>query len=185
MTLIAALLLMSGTTFDIDPAYRPVKDQLAPARAGKVQCHEPDTLARTCRILTWFSEGANGRVQIRQLTAVSDSPALAAELRFGLTRDGPAFCAVVDETYMKGFRLVSSRAPHAVFNDKRYYILYREAMIDALWGRKTCAYAFEKPGEAMQMEVGTVDGEFAGELMSSYIWIDPGAGWRLKARPPV
>ncbi len=185
MSLIAALLLMSGTTFDIDPSYKPVADQLAPARAGKVQCHEPDMAARTCRIMAWFSEGANGRVQIRQLTALADSPSLAAELRFGLTREGPAFCGVVDESYMAGFRIVSGRAPYAPADNKRYAILYREAMIDALWNRKTCSYAFARPGDPMQLEVGTVDGEFAGELMASYIWIDPGAGWRLKARPQV
>lgn len=184
MPLIAALLL-SGTSFAIDPSYKPVSDQLAPARAGKVQCHEPDPAARTCRILTWLSEGANGRVQLRQLTALADSPSLAAELRFTLTREGTAFCGVIDDSYMAGFRIVSGRAPYAPADNKRYAIRYREAMIEALWNRKTCAYAFARPGDPMQLEVGTVDGEFAGELMASYIWIDPGAGWRLKARPPV
>ncbi|MBN8846448.1 MAG: hypothetical protein J0H88_24710 [Sphingomonadales bacterium] len=183
MSLIAALLLM--TTFDIDPAYKPVKDPLAPARAGKVQCHEPDEIARTCRIMTWFGEGADGRVQVRQLTALSDSPSIAAELKVGITREGPAFCGTVDDSYMAGFRIVSGRAPHAPLNDKRYSILYRESMIEALWGRKTCSYAFARADDAPLLEVGTVDGEFAGELMSSYIWIDPGAGWRLKARPQV
>jgi hypothetical protein len=183
MPLIAALMLM--TTFDIDPAYKPVKDPLAPARAGKVQCHEPDPAAKTCRIMTWFSEGANGRVQLRQLTALSDTPSLAAELRFGLTREGPAFCGVVDASYMAGFRIVSGRAPYPVADNKRYAILYREAMIEALWNRKTCSYAFAWPGDDMQLEVGTVDGEFAGELMASYLWIDASAGWRLKARPQL
>lgn len=185
MTFIAALLLMSGTAFDLDPAWKPVADPLAPARAGKFQCHEPDTAARTCRIMTWFGERADGRVQVWQLTALSDSPALAAELKMALTREGAGFCGVVDDAYMAGFRIVSSRAPHAVFNDKRYSILYRQAMIDALWNRKACAYAFARADDARLMEVGTVDGEFAGELMSSYIWIDAGAGYRLKARAPV
>lgn len=181
MSLAAALLLM--TSFAIDPAYKPVKDPLAPARAGKIQCHEPDLAAKTCRIMTWFSEGEGGGVQARQLTALSDSPALAAELRIGLTREGSAFCGVVNETYMAGFRIVSSRAPYPAADNRRYAILYREAMIGALWNRKACSYLFARPDEDMQLEVGTVDGEFAGELMSSYVWIDANAGWRLKARP--
>lgn len=185
MSLIAALLLMSGTTFAIDPAYKPVKDQLAPARAGNIQCHEPDTEARTCRIMTWFSEGEGGRVQARQLTALADSPSLAAELRVGLTREGAALCGVVDESYMAGFRIVSGREPYAAADNKRYAILYRDAMVATLWNRKACSYAFTRPDDAMQLEVGTVDGEFAGELMASYIWIDPGAGYRLKARPQL
>ncbi|UKK83454.1 hypothetical protein L7H23_12885 [Sphingopyxis sp. BSN-002] len=183
MPLIAAMLLM--TTFDIDPSYKPVKDPLAPARAGKIQCHEPDTEGHTCRIMTWFSEGADGRVQARQITALADKPSLAAELNIALTREGAGFCGVVNESYMAGFRIVSGSAPYAPADNKRYAILYREGLLATLWNRKTCSYAFARPGDDMQLEVGTVDGEFAGELMASYIWIDPGAGWRLKARPQV
>jgi hypothetical protein len=47
MSLLALLLLVPGTGFDIDPAYKPVRDQLADARAGEIQCHDPDTAART------------------------------------------------------------------------------------------------------------------------------------------
>jgi hypothetical protein len=35
----------------------------------------------------------------------------------------------------------------------------------------------------VEQGVGTVDGQLAGELMSLYSWIDPKAGWRLKAPP--
>lgn len=52
MSLTALWLLLSGTAFDLDPAWKPVADPLAPARAGKIQCHEPDPAARTCRIMT-------------------------------------------------------------------------------------------------------------------------------------
>lgn len=185
MSIAFALMLLSGTGFDIDPAYQPVRDQLAPARAGQIQCHEPDTIARTCRIMTWLSASADSWVRVRQLTALSDSPALAAELRMAATREGDALCGVVNEAYMAGFRIVSSRAPHAPIDDKRYAILYRDALVAALWNRKTCAFAYARPGDAMQLEVGTVDGAFAGEMMSQYIWIAPDAGYRLKARPPV
>jgi hypothetical protein len=185
MSLLAALLLISGTTVDIDPAYKPVRDPLAAAKTGQIQCHDPDPDARTCRIMTWLREGTGGRVQVRQLTALSDSPSLAAELRMAATREGGGLCGVVDEAYMAGFRIVSGRAPYAPANDKRYAILYRDALVATLWNRKTCAFAYARPDEAMQLEVGTVDGEFAGEMMSQYIWINPGAGYRLKARQPV
>jgi hypothetical protein len=185
MSLFAALLLLSGTTFDIDPAYKPVRDPLADARAGKIQCHDPDPAARTCRIMTWLSEGADGRVQVRQLTALSDSPALAAELRMAATREGEGLCGVVNDAYMAGFRIVGGRAPYAPVNDKRYAILYRDALVATLWNRKTCAYAYARPGDPLQLEVGTVDGEFAGEMMSNYIWIGANAGYRLKARAPA
>jgi hypothetical protein len=182
MSILAMLLLVPGASFDIDPAYKPVLDQFAEARAGKIQCHDPDTAERTCRIMTWLSEGSGGRVQVRQLTALSDSPSLAAELRMAATREGAALCGVVNDAYMAGFRIVSGRAPHAPADAKRYAILYRDALIATLWNRKTCAYAYARPGDAVQLEVGTVDGEFAGEMMSNYIWVSANAGYRLKAR---
>lgn len=185
MSLTVALLLLSGASFDIDPAYKPVRDQLAEARGGKVQCHDPDTAARTCRIMTWLSEGAGGRVQVRQLTALSDSPSLAAELRMTATREGEALCGVVNDAYMAGFRIVSGRAPYAPADAGRYAILYRNELVATLWNRKTCAYAYARPDDPLQLEVGTVDGEFAGEMMSNYIWIGANAGYRLKARPRV
>ena len=185
MSLMAALLLVSGTSFDIDPAYKPVKDQLADARAGKIQCHDPDTAERTCRIMTWLSEGTGGRVQVRQLTALSDSPSLAAELRMAATREGAGLCGVVNDAYMAGFRIVSGRAPYAPADAQRYAILYRDALVATLWNRKTCAYAYARPDDPLHLEVGTVDGEFAGEMMSNYIWIGANAGYRLKARPRV
>lgn len=185
MSMLAALLLLSGPNFDLDPAYKPVGDPLAEARAGRIQCHDPDIAARTCRIMTWFSEGAGNKVQVRQLTALSDSPALAAELRMAATREGAGLCGVVGDAYMAGFRIVSSRAPHAPIADKRYSILYRDALVSTLWNRKTCSYGYAKPDDPLQLEVGTVDGQFAGEMMSNYIWIGAGAGYRLKARPQV
>lgn len=185
MPLLAALLLVSGATFDIDPAYKPVKDQLAEARAGKFQCHDPDTAARTCRIMTWLSEGAGGKVHVRQLTALSDSPSLAAELRMTATRKADALCGVVNDAYMAGFRIVSGRAPYPAADAGRYAILYRNELVATLWNRKTCAYSYAKPDDPLYLEVGTVDGEFAGEMMSNYIWIGANAGYRLKARPQI
>ncbi|MHA4835102.1 hypothetical protein [Sphingopyxis sp. MSC1_008] len=185
MSLLAMLLLVSGTGFDIDPAYKPVRDQLAEARAGKVQCHDPDPAARTCRIMTWLSEGAGGRVQVRQLTALSDGPSIAAELRMTATREGDALCGVVNDAYMAGFRIVSGRTPYLAAGNGRYAILYRNELVATLWNRKTCAYAYARPDDPLHLEVGTVDGEFAGEMMSNYIWIGANAGYRLKARPRV
>ncbi|WP_156377601.1 hypothetical protein [Sphingopyxis sp. Root1497] len=176
-----ALMLLAGADFGLDPAWKPVADPLAPARAGKIQCHDPDPAARTCRLMTWFDTRADGGVAVRQLTALANAPTLAAEARFRLTREGDALCGVVDDAYMAGFRIVSSRAPHAPVNDKRLILLYRDALVATLWKRKTCAYEYARADDPMQQEVGTVDGEFAGELMSQYLWIDPGAGWRLKA----
>lgn len=183
MSLTLAMMLLGGTDFGLDPAWKPVADPLAPARAGKIQCHDPDPAARTCRMMTWLDAGSDGVVAVRQLTALSNGPAYAAEARFRVRSEGAALCGTIDDNYMAGFRIVSSRAPYAPVNDKRLTLLYREALVATVWERKVCSYEFRRADDEMRQEIGTIDGAFAGELMSQYLWIDPKAGWRLKAPP--
>lgn len=181
MPLAAALLLLSGSAFDLDPMWKPVADPLAPARAGKVQCHEPDPGARTCRIMTWYSVRADGVAEMRSVTALSNEMGLAAEARMTLRPERGGLCGVVDATHMASYRIVQMRAPHAVVKNDRLFIRYRDEMIAALWGRKHCAFNFARAGDDIRLDVSTVDGQFAGELMAEFLWVSPGAGWRLKA----
>lgn len=183
MSLTLAMMLLGGTDFGLDPAWKPLADPIAGAAGGKIQCTEPDPAARTCRGMTWYSSRADGRVDVRQVSVLDNMPAYAAELRFSLDREGAALCTTIDDGYKAGFRVVSSRAPYAPINDRRIYLLFREALIEAMAGREVCGYAFARAGDPVEQGVGTVDGQLAGELMSLYSWIDPKAGWRLKAPP--
>jgi hypothetical protein len=176
-----ALMLLAGTDFGLDPAWKPVADPLAAARAGQVQCLDPDPAARTCRGMAWFDVRADGGVQVRQITILANMPAMAAEVRFPLKREGAALCGMMTEAHIANHRIVSSRAPFAPVRDEQLYLVYREALVATLLNRKLCSYHYTRDGDALGQEVGTIDGQFAGELMSLYSWIDPKAGWRLKA----
>lgn len=183
MSLTLAMMLLGGTDFGLDPAWKPVADPLAPARAGKIQCLDPDPAARTCRGMAWFDLRGDGSVVARQIIIFNNLPAYAAEARFRVKREGAALCGTLSDAEMASHRVVSSRAPCAPARDDRIVILFREEMLATLWNRKLCSYHYERAGDDLQQEVGTVDGVFAGELMSLYSWIDPKAGWRLKAPP--
>ncbi len=179
------VILLSAATFDLDPAWKPARDPLIDARAGKIQCHDADPAGAH---LPHHDLARRGRG--RPGTGAATDRAQRQPRAGGRAADGRdarrrGLCGVVNETYMASFRIVSSRAPHAPLNDKRYSILYRDALVATLWNRKTCAYAYSRAEDDLQLEVGTVDGQFAGEMMSNYIWISPGAGYRLKARPPA
>lgn len=184
MSFAFALMLFAAPDFGLDPAWQPVADPLAPARAGKVQCLDPDPAARSCRGMAWFDLRPDGSVEARQIIIFPNMPAYAAEARFRLRREGAALCGVLSETEMASHRVVHSRAPFAPARDDRIIILFREAMVGALWNRKLCSHHYARTGDDLMQEVGTIDGQFAGELMSLYIWVDPKAGWRLKAPPP-
>ena len=41
-----SIILFSAASFDLDPAWKPARDPLIDARAGKVQCHDADPVAR-------------------------------------------------------------------------------------------------------------------------------------------
>ncbi len=181
MSFAAALLLLSGSAFDLDPMWKPLADPLAPARAGKIQCHEPDLEARTCRIMTWYSVRADGAAQMRSVTALSNEMGLAAEARMELRPEGGGMCGIVNDTHMASYRIVQLRAPHAAVKNDRLFIRYREELIAALWNRKHCAFNFSRADDDMRLDVSTVDGQFAGEMMAQFVWVSPGAGWRLKA----
>lgn len=181
MSFAAALLLLSGSAFDLDPMWKPVADPLAPARAGKVQCHEPDPEARTCRIMTWYSVQADGRAQMRSVSALSDEMALAVEARMTLRPEKGGMCGTVNDAHMASYRIVQMRAPHAPVKNDRLFIRYREELVGALWNRTHCAFNFARAADDMRLDVSTVDGEFAGEMMAQFLWVAPGAGWRLKA----
>lgn len=177
------LILLSTATLELDPAWKPAADPLAPAREGKIQCHDPDSAARTCSIMTWYIVRPDGSAQSRSVTAINDQ--LAAEARMEIKRVGGGMCGVVDETYMRSFHIVQSRAPHAAVNNKNLTLLYREALVEALWNRTHCAFNYTRDADDVRLDVSTVDGQFAGELMAEFIWISPGAGYRLKARSAV
>lgn len=184
MSLTALWLLLSGTAFDLDPAWKPVADPLAPARAGKIQCHEPDPAARTCRIMTWYEVRADGRARSRSISAINDEMGIAAEARMDLTPEGGGMCGTVDDAYMASYRLVRNRAPFAAVDNKQLTILYREGLLAALWNRKHCAFNFARDADDIGLDVSTVDGQFAGEMMGQFSWVDPKAGYRLKASTP-
>ena len=177
MSLTLALMLLGGTDFGLDPAWKPVADPYAPGLAGKVQCQAPDPDARTCQLMTWFRPVGTGQMEVRH-----DQMGLASEIKLTLSREGAGWCGVVDERYRASARIVSNRPPYAPKGDKRFYVIFHEA-VDALWKRKTCNYGYARADDSMLLETTTIDGEFAGGGMTNYLWIDPKAGWRLKAPP--
>lgn len=185
MSFAFALLLLSGADFGLDPAWKLSADPMAPARAGRIQCHYPDPAARSCAVMTWYDVRPDGSARTRSITALSDELRLAAEARMEIRPGGSGgMCGVIDDDHLATYRIVQNRAPFAPVDNKQLYLLYREALIEALWNRTHCALNYSRADSAMQLDVSTVDGQFAGEMMAEFIWVDPKAGWRLKARPP-
>jgi hypothetical protein len=182
MSILAAILL-SGTTVELDPAWKVVADPLAPVREGKIQCTTPDPARKTCSGFTWASILPDGRLRERTVHTLGNSPVYATESVTVSTLENGQFCARITMDDINNARIVRASAPHAAVNDRNLYIIFKQGMVDALLGKKYCAQVYRNSDTGDWMSVGTLDGEFAGELMILFSWISPGDGYRLK--PPA
>lgn len=173
--------LLSGTTVELDPAWQKIADPKSLLVSGKIQCLDPDPIQRTCRGMTWISAGPDGSVNFRSIEAFSNQHGLAFQLHGKLSWQGDAVCFELERDMLNSARLVKLSAPHARVTDPRYFIMVKEAGLDAFFNRTICGHAYRHRDTGDLLSVGTVDGEFAGELMQAFAMIDAKAGYRLLA----
>ena len=179
MSILAAMLLVSGASVELDPSWKLQGDPYGPSRSGKLYCTQPDHAARTCKAISTFQIKADGNAHVVSRTGISQRLKVAAEQRNDLFAEGESYCAVFRQADIANIHLVQDRAPYAPLARKDIYLTLRNDMIATLLNHKVCAqYYLNADGEGMQ--VGMIDGEFAGELMSSYSWIDAKSGYVVR-----
>jgi hypothetical protein len=181
MSLFAAILL-SSTTVEIDPAWKRVDAPLAQVGAGKIQCIDPDETRRTCAAFIWHSVQPDRRIRVRSVSALANTSAYATESVSYVTYEDGQYCQHVSMADIDALRLVRASAPYTVINDSRLTLQLRQGMVDAIAGKKICEETLRHAETGAWMSVGTIDGEFAGELMSLFSWISASDGYRLKPR---
>jgi hypothetical protein len=120
-------------------------------------------------------------MRYKSVEAISNRLGLAIQTQGSLSWQGNAVCFDFEADTIKGAQLVKLSAPHARVTDPRYYMFVKEAGLDALFNRKICGHAYRHRDTGDLLSVGTVDGEFAGELMHGFAMIDAKAGYRLRA----
>jgi hypothetical protein len=173
--------LLSGTTVELDPAWQKMADPKSLLVSGKIQCSEPDPVQRTCRGMAWFGAAPDGSMNFRSIEAISNQHGLAIQAHGKLSWQGDAVCYNIERDTLNSARLVKLSAPHARITDPRYFVIVKEAGLDALFNRTICGHAYRHRDTGDLLSVGTIDGEFAGELMHGFAMIDAKAGYRLRA----
>lgn len=181
MSLLAAWLLLSGTSVELDPAWQPVADPKALFSAAKVYCSDPNPERRTCAGMTWFSAAPDGSMRHRSVEALSNQHNLAVQSTGRLRWDGDTTCFVLGEESFASAQLVTLAAPHTPVSKQRYQLYFKEERVLPLLDRTICARIYRHRDTGAYLSVGTVDAEFAGELMSSFSFIDVQSGYRLRA----
>lgn len=181
MSLFVALLLLSDTSVELDPAWQPVADPAALMTGSVIHCMEPDPVRRTCLSMAWYSKTPDGQLRYRMVHALSNQLGLAVQTTGTLHWEDGAVCFKVDESTVDSAHLVWLSAPHARVTDRRYFLYFKEEVMQALANRSLCGRAYRHRDTGAYLSVGTVDGEFAGGLMQSFSLIDAKSGYRLRA----
>lgn len=179
-----SILLLAGASFEMDPAWRPVADPVAEHRSGRVQCFAPDDAARTCESLTWVEEGANGALTDHSVIAISNAPPMTLVHDVALEREGAAKCVRIDDSFFRGMQVNVGDKPVPAAAQAKAVAVVRGVLPAVILGKRLCVHQFAHIDGGRYLEVATADGELVGEMMAEFRWVDPDAGYRLRAPSP-
>ncbi len=162
--LIAAVL---GGQADADP--------LAPARAGKLRCVQPDVAARTCATIVRYTVRDDGGFDAAISGVVNLAPLVVIDYKTSGTIEDGAVCSVVRPADFNAGRLTKDSAPAtaAVEAMVRPRIM---AALQPLAGKKRC-YRDKPEGNVLISDV-TVNGVYTADLRQRAIWVSPEDGYR-------
>ena len=175
------LLLLANPSFDVDPAWRPVRDLRAEQVPGRVQCVTADPVAKTCQAMSWREFLDDGRMRDHVILAVSNAPPVTVVSEHVWQVEGSAACMRVTPAYFGEIRVMTGDKPMQTARAAPILAAVRQQLGPLLLGKTLCGHQYIHSDGVQHMEIATVDGEMVGDLTSSYIWIDKAAGWRLRA----
>jgi len=173
--LILMLAAIAASTTPAAPASSVAADPLAPARAGKLLCQTPNAAAKTCRMLTEYSFGADGHITNRYEVMLSNSPWLNVRLSAPVVVKDGAVCGPLNGTE-KAEVFAEGKPADAETTAK-----IREGLrqlYGPFEGKEACT-AYRANGDAYDaaLSIGGVSSKGPPERV---IWVDRADGWAVK-----
>jgi hypothetical protein len=153
-------------------------DPLAAAKAGKLQCANPNIEKKTCLGLTSYKVKPDGSFESTTTVMVAPQPVITMEVKSaGTVKDG-AFCAPIRTSDFEAasFQMDGKPADPAIASAIRAQIV---ASIASLAGKMGCTR--ESPDGAVSKAEVTIDGVVRPELGQRVLWVKPEDGYRLGA----
>ena len=154
-------------------------DPLAPARAGQVQCYEPDITQKTCESIGAYRFEPDGRIFSKAELVIDDDVRIAmiAESEVYI-RDG-AECA---SEPLAPEQILSIEIDGEALAGDDLDTLRQDlvtALNEALGDGEFCSTYHPKPDGSMVV-LSTVAGEPRADLTSTARWVRRADGWRLQ-----
>jgi hypothetical protein len=152
------------------------EDPLAPAKAGKLWCYEPDSENRTCRSFSRFEWDAAGSIWEEDELTLSANPLVTMKVRAISTHEGVAICQViVEETFQKAMFMVDGK-PATADEDMAFREQYGSRYAP-FYGKKFCLEI--SPYESIFITQVAIDGTPYPSATSRLKWISPDEGYVL------
>src|SRR5690606_11075275 len=153
------------------PAPAQVADPLAPARAGRLQCHLPDAARRTCAGLAGYRFAADGTI-VNWYEALADAETMmiVRDEQPAVVRDG-AVCSRLSD-FRHAVVTVGGEPAHPALDAVRRE---RLAARSAELGTESCGRCAPQ-GDDWRVEAA-IDGRRRPELDQTMIWVSPQDGY--------
>jgi hypothetical protein len=152
------------------------EDPLAPAKAGKIWCYEPDSENKTCRSFSRFEWDAAGTIWEEDELTLSANPLVTMKVRAISTHEGVAICQVIaEESFQKAVFMVDGKpatADEAMAYREQYGSRYAP-----FYGKKFCLEI--SPYESIFITQVAIDGTPYPSATSRLKWISPDEGYGL------
>ncbi len=169
--MIEALLLLLTAA-----APQAAADPLAPAKAGKLQCANPNVEKKTCLGLTSYKVNPDGSFATITTLMVAPQPVITMEVKSaGTVKDG-ALCAPIRTSDFEAatFQMDGKPADAAVASAIRAQVV---ASLAPLAGKTGCTR--ETPDGAVSKAEVTIDGVVRPEMTQRVLWVKPDDGYKL------
>lgn len=151
-------------------------DPLASARAGKLQCANPNVEKKTCMGLSSYKVNPDGSFESVTTIVVAPQPLITMEVKApGTVKDG-ALCGPIRKADFEAgtFKMDGKPLDDAIANAIRAQVI---GSITPMLDKMGCAR--ETPdGTAFKVEV-TLDGVAHPEMTQRVLWVKPGDGYKL------
>ncbi|NIJ18566.1 hypothetical protein FHS95_000235 [Sphingomonas naasensis] len=165
----ALFLLLAG-------APQAAADPLAPARAGKVQCANPNVEKKTCMGLTSYKLNPDGSFETSTTLLIAPQPPITMDVKSSGKRVGDQLCAPIRKEDFEAatFKIDGTPLDAATATSIRGQIL---GSLAPMIGKMGCSR--ETPDGAVLKAEVTLDGVARPELTQRVLWVMPEDGFKL------
>jgi len=158
------------------PALAQSGDVLAPARAGQLQCFEPNVAAKTCQSLGSFVFHANGSIDNVAEILLMPSPAIVMRASGPVTVENNAICGPLRAEDIEAATFTINGAAASAEESAQLKAAMGQQLAPMI-GVQNCL-TLTSDGDGLRAD-STIGGTSRPDLTQRAIWVGANDGWRV------